>query len=189
MSTSLGGYGGMRGSQGAGKNIIPKGYKRGQLSQYTPEQHQLFQQQLAHLGPEGFLSKIASGDQGEFDAMEAPALRQFGALKAGIANTFSGAGSGSRRSSGFQQATDQAASNFAQQLHSNRLGLKQQALKELMEMSGMLLNQRPYEQFLTPKKKPVWQELLGALMPGIGAAGGGLGTMALAKKWGLTQLG
>ncbi len=81
---SLGGYNGPRGPSGsannqraAGRDIIPKGYQKGQLNQFTPEQNQLFKQQFQHVGPESYLSKLAGGDQSFYDEMEAPAWRQF----------------------------------------------------------------------------------------------------------------
>jgi hypothetical protein len=40
------------------------------------------------------------------------------------------------------------------------MNMRMQALKELMGMSGDLLGQKPYEQTLTEKPKPWWQEFL-----------------------------
>lgn len=161
------------------KDIIPKGFQKGQLGQFTPEQMQLFQQLFSSVGPGSFTSKLAGGDQGAFDQIEAPALRQFGALQGQQASRFSGMGSlGGRRSSGFQNLQNQASSDFAERLQSQRQGLQRQALQDLFGMSNQLLGQRPYDQFLTEEKKPWWQELLGSgafgsLIKG-GAAGGTL---------------
>ena len=97
------------------------GQKQGQMPNFTPEQMQLFQQLFSHVGPESFTSKIAGGDQGTFDQIEAPALSQFNALQGNIASRFSGmGGTGSRKSSGFQNTINSAASDFAQQLHKQR---------------------------------------------------------------------
>jgi len=131
--------------------------------QFTPEQMQLFQQTFGHLGPESFLSKLASGDQSMFEQLEAPALRQFSGLQGGLASRFSGMGSGARKSSGFQNTMNQASSDFAEQLQSQRMGLQRQALQDLMGMSNMLLQQRPYDQFVTEKPEPFWKKLLGGL--------------------------
>ena len=60
-----------------------------------------------------------------------------------------------------------------------RQGLQRQALQDLMGLSGSILGQRPYEQFLTPKKKPFWQELLTAGAGGLGQAAGSLPFMFL----------
>lgn len=131
---------------------IPSGYKAGRLQQFSPEQMQLFSQLFSNVSPDSYLSRLAGGDQSLFDEMERPALRQFGALQGNIASRFSGMGSGARRSSGFQNAMNAASSDFAQQLQSNRQNLQQQAIKDLMGLSQSLLNQRPYESFLTKKQ-------------------------------------
>lgn len=130
----------------------PRGYKLGQLQNFTPEQMQLFSQLFSNLGPDSFLSKLAGGDEETFGQIEAPALRQFQGTLGGIASKFSGMGSGARRSSGFQNATTAAASNFAQELQSNRQNLQQQALKDLFGLSNSLLSQKPYEQFFAKKQ-------------------------------------
>jgi len=69
-------------------------------------------------------------------------------------------GTGARRSSGFQDTANSAASDFAQQLQANRVGLQQNAIKDLMGFGNELLNQRPYEQTLTKKSLPFWKQLL-----------------------------
>ncbi len=162
---------------------IPKGYKAGQLQQFTPQQLQLFQQLFSNVGPESFTSKLAGGDQSAFGQVEAPALRQFGELQGNLASRFSGMGSfGARKSSGFQNTMNQAASSFAQDLQSQRMSYQQQAIKDLMGLSGDLLGQRPYERTLTEKSKPWWQQLLSSAAGGFGeglgkSAGGGFGSM------------
>jgi hypothetical protein len=170
---------------GMQKDIIPKGYQKGQLSQFTPEQMQLFQSLFGQIGPNSFLSKLASGDQSQFEQLEAPALKQFGALQGQIASRFSGMGSGARHSSGFQNATNQAASDFSQQLQSQRMGLQRQALMDLMGISESLLSQRPYEKFLTEKQVPFWQKLLEGGLGGLaGGFGSGFGGKAFTKFFG-----
>ncbi len=172
---------GMRGATGAGANNmtgtalmggnkIPKGYRSGQLQQFTPEQMQLFKQLFSNVGPDSFLSRLAGGDEGLFNQLEAPALRQFNSLQGNLASRFSGAGMGARKSSGFQNASNQAASDFAQQLQSQRMGLQQQAIRDLMGMGNDLLSQRPYSQFLVEKQRGGgWGGPIGA---GLGAVGG-----------------
>ena len=158
---------GQRGATGGmAGNKIPKGYQMGQIQQFTPEQMQLFQSLFSNLGPDSFLARLAGGDQDIFNQMEAPALRQFSGLQGGIASRFSGGAGGqgqeqisSRRSSGFQNTMNQAASDFAQDLQSKRAGLQQQALKDLFGLSNDLLNQRPYERFLTEKPPSFLQQL------------------------------
>jgi hypothetical protein len=160
------------GSRMTGGDKIPKGYKMGQIQNFTPEQMQLFQQMFGHVGPDSYLSKLARGDQGMFEQLEAPAMRQFQGLQGQLGSRFSGMGMGARRSSGFQNTANQAAGDFAQQLQAQRMGLQRQALMDLSGLSSELLSQRPYEKFLTPKQKPWWQEFLGGLAPGIGQAAG-----------------
>lgn len=153
-------------------NKVPKGYSLGQLDQFTPEQHNLFQQMFGQIGEGSFLSKLAGGDEGTFNQIEAPALKQFSGLQGNLASRFSGMGSGARRSSGFQNTSNQAASDFAQQLQANRTGLQQQATRDLMGFGNELLNQRPYEQTLTKKSLPFWKQLLlGINERGMDAAG------------------
>lgn len=183
MSSSLTGAGGYYGPAGstAGQkmagNIIPKGYRQGQIQQFTPEQMNLFRQMFSQVGPESFLSKLAGGDQSQFEALEAPAMRQFGQLQSQIASRYSGVDPGAmsaRRGSGFQGAQTSAAQQFAESLQSQRLGLQRQALMDLMGISESLLGQRPYEQFLTQKQPSFLQQL------GLGMAGGfgqGLGML------------
>ena len=164
----------MYGATGAA-NKIPSGYRTGKIQQYTPEQIQLFQSLFSHLRPDSYLSKLAGGDEDTFSQIEAPALRQFSGLQGNLASRFSGMGMGARRSSGFQNTATQASSDFAQDLQSRRQGLQRQALQDLMGMSSTLLGERPYEQFLTPKKPSFLQSLLGALGQGAGQFAGSIG--------------
>lgn len=161
---------------------VPKGYKTGQLQQFSPEQMQLFRQLFSHVGPDSFTSKLAGGDQSAFDQMEAPALRQFNALQGNIASRFSGMGMGARRSSGFQNYMNQASSDFAQDLQSRRLSYQRQAIQDLMGMSTDLLGQRPYDRFLEKKERSSsgMGGLIGAGLGGLGGffAGGPGGALA-----------
>lgn len=156
-----------------GGNKVPSGYKAGRLQQFTPEQMQLFQSLFSHLGPDSYLSRLAGGDQGLFEEMERPALKQFSGLQGNLASRFSGMGMGARRSSGFQNTANQASSDFAQDLQSRRQQLQMQAIQELMGLSSNLLGQRPSENFLTPKKPSFLEQILG----GGGQFLGGLGKL------------
>lgn len=167
MTTSLGGFRGPSGSSSGqrmtGGNIIPKGYQQGQLSQFTPEQTNLFQHLFSHAGPESFLGKLAGGDQSQFEQLEAPALRQFNQFQSDTANRFSQQAPGAMSSqggSGFRNALNQGASDFAQNLHSRRLDLQRQSISDLLRISESLLGQRPYDKFLMRKKIPFWKQLL-----------------------------
>ena len=171
IMNSLGGFGGLKPNTGTMKrggstgDIIPKGYRKGQLQQFTPEQMDLFSQLFGHLGPDSFLSQLAGGDESMFEQMEAPAHRQFQGQLGQLASRFSGMGTGGRHSSGFQNTTTAAASNFSQDLAANRQNLQRQALMDLMGLSNNLLQQRPQEQFLAPKqqKSNQWGEIAGQL--------------------------
>lgn len=169
------------GATGAG-NLEGTGYK--QVQTFSPEQMQLFQQMFGQVGPQSFMSKLAGGDQSQFEQMEEPALKQFGQLQGNLASRFSGMGTGARNSSGFQNASNQAATDFAGQLQSQRMGLQRQAMADLMGMSNQLLGQSPYA--FIPEQKPMWQELLSAGATGVGVGLGTLGSMWGANKLGLT---
>lgn len=162
------------------------GYKPAQMQQFTPEQMNLFQQMFGQVGPDSFMSKLAGGDQGTFDQIEAPAMRQFQGLQGNIASRFSGMGSGgARRSSGFQNTMNQASSDFASDLQSQRMGLQRSAIKDLHEMSSSLLGQRPYENFMIKQEPGGFQSFLEKIFGGLGSGAGSLGTMYGAKKLGL----
>jgi len=170
----------MTGASQISGNQIPSGYQVGKLQQLEPWQMDLLEQLRGQIGPESKLSKLSGGDQSQFEALEAPALKQFGGLQGQIASRFSGQGSfGGRNSSGHQIAQNTAASDFAQQLQANRMGLQRQAQQDLFGMSRELLGQRPYEQFLTEQQKPWWQESLIGAGSGFGqAVGAGLTSAA-----------
>lgn len=186
MNSSMGGYQGMRGATGASSgNKIPKGYQQAQLQQFTPEQMQLFQSLFSHVSPDSYTSRLAGGDESLFEQIEAPALRQFSGLQGQLASRFSGMGMGGRKSSGFQNTANAAASEFAQNLQSQRQALQRQAILDLMGLSESLLNQRPQEKFLVQKPKSFWQELIGGLSGGVGQAAGTIGTMYGMNKAGM----
>lgn len=180
MSSSMSGFGGM-GASGANLrgNVVPKGYKQGQLQQFTPEQMQLFQSMFSQVQPGSYLSKLAGGDEATFSQIEAPALRQFGQLQGDIASRFSQQAPGAlsaRGGSGFKNTINTAASDFAQDLQARRMGLQRQAIQDLMGISQDLLGQRPYEQFLIKQqpRQSGWAKALGIGLPIAGAALGGI---------------
>lgn len=168
MTGNSGTRGNKTGSPFAGGHKSPSGYRSGYLGQYTPEQMELFQQMFGDVGPESFLGRLAGGDQALFADIERPALQQFAGLQGNIASKYSGMGLGGRRSSGFQNEQTSAAQQFAQQLQSQRMGLQQQAIRDLSGMRHKLLAERPYEQFMVEKPMPFWQS---ATLAGITAAG------------------
>lgn len=171
--------------RGGGRgDVIPKGYRKGQIQQFTPEQMQLFQSLFGYVGPESDLARLAGGDESKFNEIEAPQMRKFNELLGNIGSRFSSGGLGGRHSSGFQNTSTAAASNFAQDLASRRHELSRQAIQDLMGISKMLLGQSPYDQFVAGKqqKEPGFWETFGQSFAnqagqtlGGGAFGGGGG--------------
>lgn len=176
MTSSLNGFGGMKSNTGATKrgglsgDVVPKGYRVGQLQQFTPEQMNLFQQMFGHLGADSPLSKMAMGDEDQFEQMEAPAHRMFQGQMGQLASRFSGMGQGGRHSSGFQNTATAANSNFSQDLASKRQQLQRQALNDLMGFSNQMLGQRPQERFLTEKEPSFFDKWLAMAGRTMGAA-------------------
>ena len=157
------------GPMGRTGSKVPSGYRQFQIQKFTPEQIQQFQQLFSQVSPDSYLGKLAGGDQSAFAEMEAPAMRQFSALQGNIASKFSGMGQGARRSSGFQNTMNQAASDFAQDLQSKRMQTRMDALKELMSFSQMLMGQEPYETGILQKPQKQ-QSGMNAFASGLGKA-------------------
>ncbi len=147
------------------------GFKPQTGKNYLPAQMELYQQMFGNVSPESFTAKLAAGDPGMFEQMERPAMRQFSELQGQNASRFSGMGMGARGGSGFSNYQNQSTSDFAQDLQSKRLALQQQAIKELMGMSGDLLD---YEFQGKPKKKKWWESLISGAAP---LAGAGIGAL------------
>lgn len=193
---SMNGQMGMRGPSGSGirgqGNVIPKGYKAGQLQQFTPDQMRLFSQLFSHAGPDSYLSRLAGGDESQFEQMEAPAWRLFNQSQGQLASRFSGMGLGARGGSGFANSSNQYASDFAQDLASKRQELQRQAIMDLMGISNSLFGQRPYEKFLTEKPENKTSELVGKLggfIPGLVSSFMGGGSPGSAAKGALSIFG
>jgi hypothetical protein len=177
------------GSQSSRYEEVPEGYDRFVLENYTPEQMKLFGQQFSQVDPGGYLSKLASGNEGVFQDIEKPALQQFNALQGNIASRFSGAGMGARNSSGFQNSINAASQDFAGQLQSNRQQMRRQAILDLMGLSNQILGQKPYETGLAEIPQQEQGKALGGWGGAIGTAGGAaigtyLGNPLLGAKMG-----
>lgn len=149
----------------------PKGYKR--FQQYTPEAMQLYKQMFSQVNPESYLSRLAGGDEELYAQMEEPAMRQLSQLEGGLASRFSGMGLGARQGSGFKLQSGQLAADFAKDLQSQRLALRQQAIRELMGLSSDLLEKQPYGLVKKQYKPNWWQSLMSGFAPAIGAGVGG----------------
>lgn len=161
----------------------PHGYAKYQQANYTPEQMELYKSLFSQAGPDSYLSRLAGGDESLYEEMEAPALRQFAGIQGQTASRFSGMGEGARRSSGFQNESNQAASDFASQLQSQRQGLQRQAIMDLGNFSNMLLKQRPYDSALVKKqqKQPGFWENFGSSFAN--SAGKSLGSNLDMSNW------
>jgi hypothetical protein len=169
------------------------GYKPGQMQQFTPEQMQLFQQLFGHLGPDSFLGQLAGGSEEGFEEMEAPAWQAFQQAQGQLGSRYSGGAGDSRmmsarKGSGFQNEANQQSADFAQGLHSNRMKVRNDAIKSLFGLSNDLLNQRPNENFLVEKQPGFWEKIFGALGgAGLSGASGGLagylGNLGRSKKY------
>lgn len=202
--SSLVGRGGMPRATGASVSPLGQtGYSAIQFPQLSPEQYNLFSQLLGGTMPGigaglGGLSKLAGGDQSQFQSLEAPALRQHQALLGNLGARFSGMGTGAQRSSGFQQAAGAATTDLAERLASQRMGLQRQALQDLLGLGRDLLGTKLTETALIPEQQqqsnsPL-QELLLGLLPALGGmVGGPIGSFGatlasglgshLLKKW------
>lgn len=169
------------GSRGAAGNKIPRGYSAGRLQQFTPEQLSLYQSLFPYVSPGSQLAQQAVGSDQGFAPHEDYARRQFQEATGELSSRFSGLGMGARKGSGFHNQLTQGAQDFASLLAQQRQGIQRQALLDLMGISGQLLGQQPYQNFLNrkePKQPGFWSKLFGATAPlagaGIGAAFGGL---------------
>lgn len=179
MSSSMSGGKGMRG--GLPGEIVPRGYRRGQTQNFTPEMMEIFKQQMQLAGPNSQLYKQAMGDDEGFADFENYANRQFQEFSGQNASRFSAGGGGAgamsaRRGSGFQNSQTQGAQDFASQLSMQRQNLQRQALMDLKGLSESILSQKPYENFLIEKQhKPSrWSKIAGFALPAAGAIIGGI---------------
>lgn len=182
------------GSRGAAGNKIPKGYSAGRLQQFTPEQLSLYQSLFPYVSPGSQLAQQAAGSDQGFAPHEDYANRQFQEATGQLASRFSEYMPGSmssRKGSGFHNQLTQGAQDFASLLAQQRQGLQRQALLDLMGISGQLLGQQPYQNFLTrkePKQPGFWSKLFGATAPlagaGIGALFGGLPGASIGSQLG-----
>lgn len=153
-------------------NKIPEGYQTGKLSNWEPWQQDVAQQLRSNIGPNSLTQRLASGDQSQFEQMEAPAWRQFNEASAQNASRFSGMGIGARGGSGFKNSQSAAAGNFAQDLQAKRLELQRQAVNDIMGYGNQLLSQKPYENYLIkeqPEQNP-WADIAGGFASAIPSA-------------------
>ncbi len=178
FSNSLGGGSGYKPSGGStGANQGSKkiaGYNLTTLPTMSAETKQLYDYLLSNFPKEGLAKglgltgRVAGGDQGAFDELEAPAYSAFDRFSGQTASRFSGEGMGARNSSGFQNAIAQGQSDLSQGLASQRMGLQRQALQDLRGFSQDLFGTQTQENVLSKKPSSFWDYLLQGAGMGIG---------------------
>ncbi len=151
----------------------PKGYES--FSTLNPQQSQMMNMIMQLLsggggqmgGAFGNLQELLSGDDKAFSKFEAPFKRQFEEQTVpGLAERFSGLGSGAQRSSAFGQALSSAGAGLSENIASLRSGLRMQALQQALGLGQNALNTNTMG--LVPKQQPFWQQLLSGMAPGVG---------------------
>jgi hypothetical protein len=174
---------------GYGSPLTSKsGYNVRQVSNYTPEMMKLFQGLVGKAQPGAtqgldYLSKLAGGDEAAFAQSEAPAYSAYNKALGQLGSRF--ASVGALNSSAFQNAGAGAAQSLAENLQSRRSDIQQNAIRSLLDYSGQLLGQRPYENLLEEEGGFDWAGLLGGL--GGTALGSFLGPFGSAIGGGLGQ--
>lgn len=131
-------------------------------------------------GAIGRLGGMASGDEGAFSALEAPAFRNFDEALGRLSSRFSA--SGGRRSSGFQNMAAGQAQSLAENLQSQRLNMQNNALSQLFNLSQGLLQTPMQQTALAPQQTPFWKELLTSLAPALAQGATGFGGSAALLK-------
>lgn len=181
----------MSGPTGRASGLKRTPYQQISLPTMDQGQNELFSSTMRGMQPGmsdamKFFSQMASGNPQMFEQMEAPAMRQFGALQGNIASRFSGMGSGARHSSGFQNTMGEAGADLAERLAGNRMAYQRDASQQLMDMAKNLWGTKTFESALMPKEIPFLKQLLGLLGGGMSQAGGMFGGMKALKMMGLT---
>lgn len=157
---------------------IPKGYEQFAMPTRGGQSAQIYSQLAGGLqgGLPDVLQKLlgmSKGDAGTFEAMEAPALRQFQEqIAPSIANRY--AGSGIAGSSGMQNSLTAAGRNLAEDLQAQRSALMERSMERVLGLGNMLLQRPDMETGLVRKQPAWWQQMLGIGAPIAGAAAGGL---------------
>lgn len=117
------------------------------------------------------LLSMAKGDQGMFEQLEAPAMRQFQQqIAPGIASRY--AGSGISGSSGMQNALASAGGNLAQDLQAQRMGLMRQSMQDVLHLGNTLLG-TPTQQFGLYQKENMLRDLM-QMLGGAGSQAAGI---------------
>lgn len=126
---------------------------------------------LMNMGFQG-LSDILSDKPGAFEAFEAPYKRQFNEqIVPGLAERFSGIGSGAQSSSAFGQSLSSAGGALTENLAAMRSGLKQNALSQLFGMLQPALGAQAFGYGHRTPPKGFLESVLPGLSSGIGQGG------------------
>lgn len=186
MSSMIGNSGPMGGNYNF---KTPKGYSSYSQQTMDPQALQFRNQLMGAVQPGAikgadFLSRMAGGDQSMFEEMEAPAWNDYEQGMGAMGTRFSNMGMGAQNSSGFKQAMGGMAGQFAQNLHSQRMSFQQQAIKDLMGMSGELMGMKTMDSGLVKKPPSGWEQFLSMISGMSGQAGGIAGGMGMGKLFG-----
>ena len=169
---------------------IPKGYEMYGLPTMGGGQKQLydlFKGQFEGGAGNVFqkLFGLAGGEPGQFAQLEAPALAQFQQqIAPQIAQRYAGSGIGS--SSGMQNSIAGAGGNLAQNLQSQRLGIMQQSMRDVLGIGEHLLGM-PTQQYGLVQKENLLRDLMQLLGQAGGTAGGIWGGLKLSGLGSTTQ--
>jgi len=173
-----------------------RGYKTKMLPTMSPEQRGLYDQLYGSvrpaLGPAvNQLAQTAQGSPQQFEALEAPAMRQFKEqLIPRLAEQQTSRGGG--RSSGFLNRLEQASGRFAQDLQSQRMGLQQNALAQLLGLGQNLMSTQTQQPYFQQRRSSLFKEGLGRFagqLPGLGLGLASLfGTGGMSGLAGLANL-
>ncbi len=150
----------------------------------TGGQGDLLSQLLGGLGGEGGglemglqnIMGLLSGDPGALEAFQAPAIRQFEEQTVpGLAERFSGLGSGAQQSSAFGQALSSAGAGLSENLSAQRAGLQQNALSQLQSLLGLGLGTQAFQ----PTQIAGTEGFAQGALKGLGSLAGGIGSSVL----------
>lgn len=145
------------------------GYDTRHIQNFTPEQLNLLESlipanQKGAVAGTDFLSRLASGDENIFKEIEAPAHEKFQEFLGEAGSKFGHLGA--TGSSGFQNLISGESSRMAQDLASQRTGLRTKAIESLLSQSKNLIGERPYENVLLPQKQKMdYGKLVGEYGP------------------------
>jgi len=152
----------------------------GQQGDLFSQMLSMMQGQMGQMGTN--LSDMLSGNA---EAFEKPAMRQFDEqIVPGIAERFSGMGSGSQDSSAFGQQLGGAGAGLAENLAMQREGIKQQGMSQLMQMLGMGVQTPTHEYMQIPGQEGALSHISKGIGSGIGQMGGMAGSAWLMKLLG-----